>query len=362
MSSLAILLLLSGQVGYGKAGAATGVSVATAGLSNVLLARAVDRVGARAVLAPAAFAYAVALSALAALEHSRYADQLLVCAVIGLVTPPVSSVSRGLWPRLLGIERAQVIYGLEATTQELVWIAGPAMVALIAGLANARAAVVTTGALGLVGAVSYVTAPPFAAASRLPPGRRRSVLFGTGVLWYTLVGVCLTIGFNMTDIATVDFVSGRKASASAGVVLAIWSAGSLVGGVGFGAATSRTTDRVLARMVTVAAAGLALCAAAPDTVGLAVILFVGGAAVAPSLARLYTRIGSVAPGGATTETFGWLAVGFLIGSSAGASLGGVSVDTLGARPTFVLAGSAALMALAAIAVGSRRARARTPDR
>jgi predicted MFS family arabinose efflux permease len=74
------------------------------------------------------------------------------------------------------------------------------------------------------------------------------------------------------------------------------------------------------------------------------------------LARLYTRLGAVAPPGATTETFGWLAVGFLIGSSAVASIGGLSVDTLGPRPTFVLAGAAALLSLAAIAAGSKRAR------
>ncbi len=361
MAGLAILLLLSREVGYGRAGVATGVSVASAGLSNVLLARAVDRFGARAVLAPAAFGYAVATGALAALEHHRYGVQLAVCVAIGLTTPPVSSVSRGMWPRLLGSERAQAIYGLEATAQELIFIAGPAAVALIAGLASPRVALVVTGVVGLMGAIAYVTAAPFAQVDPAHPGGRRRVLFGTGVAWYAVVGVCLTFGFSMTDIATVDFVSGRKASAAAGVVLAVWSAGSMLGGVRFGAA-SQTTDRSLSRIVCVAAAGLAVCALAPDTAALAVILFIGGAAVAPALARLYTRLGSVAPAGATTETFGWLAVGFLVGSSAGSSLGGISVDALGARPTFALAGAAALVSVAAIAQGSRRSRQPAPDR
>jgi MFS family permease len=357
MSSLAILLLLSREVGYGRAGVATGVSVASAGVSNVVLARAVDRLGARAVLAPAAVGYAVATSLLAVLAHGRYGVQVAVCVAIGLTTPPISSVSRGLWPRLLGAERAQVIYGLEATAQELIFIAGPASVALVAGLASPRTAVVLTGVVGLVGAISYVTAEPFAAVQRAGAGARRRVLFGTGVAWYALVGVCLTLGFNMTDLATVDFVSGRRASAAAGVVLAVWSAGSLLGGVRFGAASARTTDRTLARMVAIAACGLAACALAPDSIGLAVMLFVGGAAVAPALARLYTRIGAVAPAGATTEAFGWLAVGFLIGTSAGSSLGGISVDALGARPTFAFAGLAALTAVVAIAAATRRSAA-----
>jgi predicted MFS family arabinose efflux permease len=364
MSGLAILLLLTGANGYGKAGLATGVSIASAGLSNVLLARAVDRVGARRVVVPSATAYAVATAGLAALPRHPYGAAVAVCAVVGLVTPPITSVSRGMWPRLLGNDRAQVIYGLEATAQELVFIAGPALVAVIAGLAGPRWAVISSGGLGLVGALAYVTAPPLA----LPPvgGRapRQRVLRGTGLLSYVLVGLCLITGFGMTEVATVDFVGGRKASAVAGVVLALWSAGSMAGGLRFGAASAAVTDRTLARTVLLAGAPLVLCALAPGTVGLAVILFVGGGAVAPALARLYTRIGAVAPAAATTEAFGWLAVGFLAGASLGSALGGVTVQALGARPAFACAGVAAslsVIALSARPVASRRARGQAAD-
>jgi MFS family permease len=351
MSGLAVLLLLTPSVGYARAGLATGISVAGAGLSNVLLARAVDRVGARPVLLPAAVLYAAAMLGLAAAAHGRYAVQVGICAAIGLVTPPISSVSRGLWPRLLGDEESQVVYGLEATAQELIFIAGPATVALIAGLASARTAVVTSGVIGLVGALAYISAPPFADVVRRDArGRRTRVLFGTGVLRYAVVGVCLTLGFNMTDIATVDFVGGRRASAAAGVVLAVWSLGSLLGGLRFGAASQPVTDRTLARVVVLVGCGLAAAAVSPDSVGLAAILCLSGGAVAPALARLYTRMGAVASEGATTEAFGWLAVGFLVGSSLGSTLGGVSVDVIGPRWTFVLAGAAALCAVPVISV------------
>jgi MFS family permease len=354
MSGLAIILFLTPRLGYARAGVATGVSVAAAGVSNVLLARAVDRFGARRVLAPAATLYAGAMLALAASGDDRYGVLLLICAVIGLVTPPITAVSRGLWPRLLGEEQARVVYGLEATAQELVYISGPAAVALIAGLAGARTAVIVSGCVGLVGALAYVSSPVFGSAMRPsePPVRSR-VLLRSGVARYALVGVCLTLGFGMTEIATVDFVGGRQASASAGVVLAVWSAGSLFGGLLFGASTERVTDRMLARVSAVAAAGLALAALSPGPAGLAVVLFCSGAAVAPTLARLYTRMGMAAGEGSTTEAFGWLAVGFLVGSSLGAALGGLSVDSLGARWTFALAGAAAMCAVP-IVLGGRR--------
>lgn len=346
MSGLSVLLLLTPHVGYARAGLATGVSVAGSGLSNVLLARAVDRVGARKVLVPSAGLYAAAMLSLAAAAHGRYADQVAICAAIGLVTPPISSVSRGLWPKLLGDEQAQVVYGLEATAQELVFSSGPAAVALIAGLASARTAVVVSGLIGLIGVLAYVTAPPLANAARPDaPGRRERVLFGTGVLRYAVVGICLTLGFNMTDIATVDFVGGRQASAAAGVVLAVWSLGSLIGGVSFGASNHQVTDFKLARVAALAASGLAIAALAPDSIGLAVILLFSGVAVAPTLARLYTRMGAAAGQGSTTEAFGWLAVGFLVGSSAGSALGGLSVEAIGARWTFLFAGLAALCAV-----------------
>jgi predicted MFS family arabinose efflux permease len=362
MSSLAILLLLSRHLGYGRAGLATGVSVASASISNVLLARAVDRVGPRRVIAPAAIGYAALATLLAILRHGPYGAQLAVCAGIGLVTPPITSVSRGTWLRLLGGERAQVVYGLEATAQELVFIAGPAVVALIAGLSGPAVAVVASGGLGLAGALAYVSAPPFRVAPTRTARASRNVLLGTGLVWYSIVAVCLSTGFTMVEIATVDFVSGRTASGTSGVVLAVWSVGSLLGGIRFGAAKARVTDRVLAIAIAIAATGLAAAALSPDTVGLGAILFVGGASVAPAMARLYSRVGAVAPEGASTEAFGWLAVGFLIGSSAGAALGGGAVDAIGARSTFVVAGASAFLSVVAITAGSRSQRGRPVDR
>jgi MFS family permease len=366
MAGLAILLLLTPQLGYARAGFATGLSVATAGLSNVLLARAVDRVGARKVIGPAATVYAAAMVGLAAADHASYAVQLAICAATGLVTPPISSVARGLWPRFLGEQTAQVVYGLEATAQEFVYIAGPAAVALVAGLASPRTAVIVSGLTGLAGALAYITAPPLAEPARTERREKGTrVLIGTGVLRYTVVAMFLVLGFSMTDIATVDFVGGRGASPKAGVVLAVWSFGSLLGGLWFGASNHKVTDRTLTKVVAITAAGLALAALSPGVYGLGVILLCSGAAIAPTLARLYSRMGSVAPEAATTEAFGWLAVGFLAGASLGSTLGGVFVDGIGARWTFLLAGLAVLCAVPVVVarrpVASSGGRRQTAD-
>jgi hypothetical protein len=353
MSGLAILLLLTPSVGYAKAGVASGLSVATAGVANIVLARAVDGFGVRTTLLPAATAYAVFAIALADVSNRGYAPALGLCGVLGLASAPISSVSRGMWPSLLGEERAQVLYGLEATAQELVFIVGPAGVALIAGLAGPRAAIVTSGVLGLLGVIGFVTAPTFRETTRSRHDfEARASLLRTRVLTYSVVGVALTIGFSMTEIATVAFVGGRHASAASGAVLAIWSVGSLIGGLAFGAGAAQVTDRGLALWVAIAGAGLWIATAAPGKVGLAVILFGSGAAIAPALARLYTRLGAVAPSASATESFGWLAVGLQVGSSLGAALGGLSVEGIGARWTFALSGTAALSGVLVVRVAS----------
>lgn len=339
MSSLAVVLLLSPRLGYGRAGFATGVTIAAAGASNVALARAVDRYGARPVLVGSAGGYAAAMIGLAADRGGGYAGLLGICAAVGLSTPPVTAVARGIWPRLLDADAARVVYGLEATAQEVVFIGGPALVALLASAAGRASAVVVTGLAGLAGAIAYVSAPPLRGRGRRGSEPRSPVLFGTGLLRYVGVGVFITLGLNMIDLATVGFAGGRSASTASGVLLAVWSAGSMAGGLAFGARAQGDSDRALGRAVIAMAAGMAIAAAAPGRLGLGVLLFVGGAAIAPAFARLYARVSATIPTDATTEAFGWLAVGFLAGSSVGAALGGVLVDTTGARVTFVIAGA-----------------------
>jgi predicted MFS family arabinose efflux permease len=172
---------------------------------------------------------------------------------------------------------------------------------------------------------------------------------------YVAVGVAITISFNMMDVGVVAFVSGRHASAAAGVVLAVWGVGSLIGGLIFGAGKRAVDDTAVTRSALAIAVAVGVTALAPGTVGLGVLLFVGGATIAPGLARLYSRVGAVAPAGASTEAFGWIAVGLLAGSSTGAALGGWTVEALGPRADFALAAVApAVVALGVMAWLRRR--------
>jgi predicted MFS family arabinose efflux permease len=358
MAGLSIVLLVTREHGYGTAGLVTGLYVAASGLSNLLLSRAADRLGARPVLVPAALAYAAAMVVLALIPADRLAWQALAAFVAGATAPPVVAVVRGAWPRLYDPEVAQAIYGLEATAQELVFVLGPTLVALVAGLVGAPAATMLTGVIALIGTWATVLSPGLRTHVGRQAGAPRPSLRATGLPWYLAAGAALVLGFNATEIAVVAFVSGREASAAAGVVLAVWSIGSLVGGLLFGSRIGKADDAGVVRSLLLIGAGVTLTAVAQGPVVLAMLLFVGGMAVAPGLARLYGRVGATAPAGATTEAFSWMTVAMLVGATAGAALGGASVEWWGPRWTLVSAGIPTL--LVALVGWSRRRPAETP--
>lgn len=353
MEGLALLLFLVPHIGYGRTGAAIGVYVATGGVSNVGLARLVDRLGARPVLIPTALGFAAAELGLAFAGSSSYLVQILLCAAAGLFQPPITSVARGLYPQLLDAEAAASIFALEATAQELVYITGPALIALIAAVIGAGEAIATTGLVGLSGTVMFAVSPALSRPVR-QPGHRRLTVVGTGVLTYAAAGAGLTACFAMAEVSVVAFVGGRQASATSGVILALWSLGSMLGGVRFGASKAVVTDRALTAAIAALGGSVMVAALAPDDVVLGVLLLLGGVTIAPCLARLYTRISDVAPAGSSTEAFGWLSAAFLVGASAGSSVGGVAIDGVGARVTFVLGGLAAGIGAVIVVWSGRR--------
>lgn len=345
MSSLAILLLVTPRHGYGHAGVVAGVYVAVIGVCGPLSTRLCARLGVRRVLVTMSCGYAAAMVAFAIVADGPYAG-LLACAVAaGVTQPPIVAIVRGLWPRLFPPEQVPVLYGLEATAQELVFVFGPALVALIAALAGARIAVLVTGILGFAGTIGLVSSPLVTDAPATSAARRRVLNRRLAVL--IALGLTCTVGFNMVDIGVIAFMSGKQAGPASGVALSLWGVGSMVGGLLFGAARRTADNRGVALSVVAVAAGLALLAASPGRVGLVVVLFAGGAAIAPAFARLYGLVAEGVPEAGMAEAFAWLGVGFLAGASLGAAAGGFTVDAFGPRATFLFA--AALPA--AFAVG-----------
>lgn len=352
MTSLAIVLLVSEHGAYSRAGIVIALYVTGTGIAGPILGRMVDRLGRAKILLPFATGEALLLCLLGVLSPQD-TGALLVCAfAAGLCTPPVTSSARALWPVVLPARHVTVVYALEASLQELAFIVGPSMVAVIVSVSGPAEALFASAAALLAGVLAFSLHPKARAAvpaldPSMPAGRRPRMPLPVPTV---LAAMTVVGAFNFVELATVAFARSHSSPASSGVVLALWSAGSLVGGFLFGTRASgyAVTGRRVAVLMVVVATGTALPALSPSLWLLAVLLFLGGAAIAPTLGALYSLAASQAPRQRHTEAFGWLSSGFQAGSALGALSGGVIVQTAGSRVAYgaaagvVLAGAAML--------------------
>src|SRR2546423_10738346 len=104
----------------------------------------------------------MALAALLALAHAQVAEPVVVAATLlaGLLAPPVGPTIRMMWPAMLPRpELRTTAYALEATIQEVIFVVGPLVVAVLAASISASAGIVAAGIACIAGSIG-VTATP----------------------------------------------------------------------------------------------------------------------------------------------------------------------------------------------------------
>ncbi len=346
MTGLAITLLVTRHGTYARAGVVMSAYVVGSGLAGPLVGRAADRLGRRRVLVVAAVLNALLLAALAYVPKDVPGLLVGVAVLAGTTMPPLSAAARSLWSALLEGPARDTMYALDATVQEVIFIVGPMLVALLVAFSDPQVALAVTGLVGLVGVTAFV-AHPLANHVATTDGTHPGGLWRMPSLRrIVLVGSLLVMSFNFIDLAIISFVSGRTANSQAGAVLAVWAAGSMTGGLIYGARPA-LARLPLPVMIGFVAATLGVLSLSPGKAGLAVLLFCNGLTIAPTIGRIYGEVGRMAPPAAATEAFSWLATGFLAGTALGAALSGLSVTHWGPRPSFLVAAGIAALAAAA---------------
>jgi predicted MFS family arabinose efflux permease len=353
MTGLAIVLLVRHEGGsYAAAGVSVGAYAVALGVTAPLLGRLVDRVGQTRVLLACATASLLAFAALAVAGVTGHLGLVpLLAAVAGATIPPVAACMRALWSVLLGRgPKLQAAFAVESIVQELVFIAGPPLVAGLAALASPAVATAGVGVLVLAGVGAFATAP----ASRAWRGQRREPdwlgpLRSPGIRTVIAALVVLAFAFGMIEVA-VPAVAERLGSRTlAGPLLALWGAGSMLGGVLLGGrGGAGGPERRLVRLLTLVAAGIALLAVVSGRAPVGACMVAAGIGIAPAIACLYVLVDRLAPTGSVTEAFTWLTSAFAGGTAAGNALGGAVVQHAGTDAAFLTAAAAALAAAAVV--------------
>ena len=334
MSSLAILLHVEQQTGsYGAAGlvlAATSVGQAVAG---PITSRWMGVWGMRRVLTLTLSVCVVAVLGLALLPLTL-PGYMILGLIAGLSTPPIQAAVRTIYPKLVNSSQLTPLFSLDASLQEIIWILAPVVITLVSTQIGTVEGLLLV-AIVLVGGGSWFILSSEVGRVRIPRSRnplgtvvlKPPVMLAT-VIGFLLIGACAAVEVGV--VATFE-----HGSLEAGLVLAVFSAGSLAGGLAFGHLP--IGPWAMARRLLIVTVGLALTMVMLNVFWLGGTLILAGIGIAPALAMLFAITSASVKFSETAEAFGWAGTGQLIGAAAGSAVAGFLVDVTDWRGAYLAA-------------------------
>jgi len=340
MLSLAFLLHVEQETGsYGAAGlvlAATSLGQAIAG---PLTSRLMGRFGMRPVLITTLAVCVTGVVAIGALPLT-VPLYMGVGLIVGLSTPPVQPAVRTIYPKMVNSRQLTPLFSLDASAQEIIWVVGPVVTTFVATQVGTVWAILLAAVMMVIGGIWFISSPELGRV-RIPRSKRGfgTVLARPPVLLATVVGFLL-IGACAAIEAGVVAVFGDD-GAEAGIVLAIFSIGSLGGGLFLGHVPIGPWST--ARRMFIVFFGTALAAFGMSFPWLSVTLFIAGIGIAPALAVLFAIVSASVKFSDTAEAYGWVGTGQLIGAALGSALAGFLIDGYGPQGAFWAAASIAFI-------------------
>lgn len=348
MISLAYLLHIERIFdSYGLAGLVLAATSLGQALAGPLTSRLMGRWGMRPVIAITLVISALSMAGIAffVLPIQWY---IVIGLIGGLATPPIQPAVRTIYPTMVNGKQLTPLFSLDASAQEVIWIAGPVVTTFIATQISTQLAIVVAGVFLIGGGIWFLSCKEVGTV-KIPPSKNKmgAVLAKPPVLMVTIVGFLLIGAAAAVEVAVVA-VFGHSGP-EAGFVLAIWAIGSIIGGLALGGVPIgpwALAVRMVAVFVGIALAGLIL-----DFWWIAGALLIAGAGIAPALAVMFAIVSSSVKFSDTAEAYGWMGSGQLIGAALGSAIAGFAIDGFGPIGGFVAASIFALVGVLVPIVG-----------
>jgi MFS family permease len=358
INALAVLLFVRELEGsFAAAGVVSGALALGSAFGAPLQGRLVDRRG-EGMLMTLACVHAASLLAIWSLGEAGAGTAILaaLALVAGVAFPPTGSVLRSRWPVLLG-ERSDLVtsaYAFDSVMIEAAFVTGPLLTALGVAFLGPEAMLGVSAGLMLAGTAMFVSALPRTRGAPREPARGLWGALGSpGIRTVALASFPVGFCFGTIEVGLPAFSDAHGSDELAGLLLAVWSAGSAAGGFLYGARPPRSSlidvHTRLAVILPLACLPL-LAAGAPIT--MAILVAFAGAPVAPLIASRNELVSTIAPSGAQTEAFTWPLTALVGGLSVGVAIAGLIVDASGWETSMLV--GAVVAALGAVLVVSRR--------
>ncbi|WP_426364125.1 MFS transporter [Streptomyces sp. E-08] len=358
MFGVSVVIMISAAYGsYALAGAVTATGLAVGSVTGPLIARLVDRYGQARVAVPATVHTVLGNVVLVLCVHAKAPVwALFLTTALTATTPNTGGMSRARWAHLLrdDPDALHTANAFEQAADELCYMLGPVLAAVLCSALFPEAGTLTAGALFLGGVLLFAaqrsTEPPVA-----PRTAAGSPLRTPGMA--PLLAVFLATGavFGSMEVVTLAYVDGPVA----GPVLALQAAGSFAAGLLYGRVRRTARLRTCLAAMTVLMAMPLLGASTGSLVALAAGLLVAGMATAPTMVTGMGLVQRLTPPAQLNEGMSLAVTALLAGIAAGSATGGWAADHAPfASFGFLIPTTAAATALALCATArvGRRAR------
>src|SRR5215831_19435489 len=324
-----VLLIAALTRRYGLAGVVAAVGSVGYAVGAPQFAKLTDRYGQRRVLRPQVMVFTAATAALMVLAEARAPLTVVVVSSLlaGSTMPSMGPMVRARWSALLaGTTRLHTAFSLESVADEIIFMVGPVVVALLATDVYPAAGLAAALLFCLVGTVLFTaqrrTEPPSlpraggATTAGSLPAMARATRRPRVAALVTLVPVYGLLGamFAAIELSTVAFAGEHGHKQLAGLVLGVYALGSAGGGLWYGSRHWRSPlQRRFVITLGLMTSGVAMFWWQPGLASMFPVIFVAGVAIAPTLITGYSLIDHLAPPERRTECMTWLSSAIGVG-------------------------------------------------
>ena len=358
---LPLLLAVEEATGsFSAAGVAAGAYGATAGFLAPARARVLDRFGRGRGLLAFAVLFGLSLLVLALVTSNGASTLWCVTAagIAGALAPPLGPTMRVVWASLTPSPATlRKALSLDAVLEEVLYLVGPALTGFILITVSPSAALVIPAVLVVAGTALMVSAPAMRAEIDTPPSSDTEATT-TGLLseprFIALLLPVLATGLVVGNlyVAVPALVGAVGNTAAVGIVLALFAAGSAVGGLIYGAlrveCSSQRQLLVLTALLVIASSAASLM---HSTVALGAVVILTGVFLSPVMIVAYFAANGFGGPARQTESTTWVNTSHNVGAAAGSAAGGVLIEAWNANAAFAAcAAAAAVLVMVSVAI------------
>jgi MFS family permease len=342
---------------YTAAGVVAAVSTVAAAVAAPWRGRLLDTQGLRRTVLPSLFVVPVVWGVAPFLPYWLL---IVACAVGGLFSLPLFSLIRQIVVATSPEGARRTALSLDSVIVEINFMIGPLLAIVAVTQFGTRPTLIALTLLTtLGGALLAWFNPPLVAAREdgdaLPePAPPRRVWLTPAVAGVYAAVLAAGIVLAGTEVSLVAALRTFDRTDLLGLVMTVWSAGSAVGGLIYGAWHRSIPASVL---LTGLAALTIPVAAANSVLGIFLIVTLSGFFCAPLISATVDELNGRVPESVRGEAMGWHGSALTAGSSLGPPAVGMMLDAFGWRAGFLTAGAVGLViALVVVLVTAGRRR------